>query len=156
MRAVQVNIHINAPMAQVFAVISDHERFLRSADGTKTKLLQEGSTERNGLGCLREVKVGQRAWYVEEITGWERPAFFEYTIRKASMPMRHERSRLSFTAADGGTDVQWTSRFSIPIPILGFFLGVAAVKLYSKAFLSLLTEAKAQLENRGTNIPTRP
>jgi len=148
MRAVQVNIHINAPIEQVFEAISDHEQFLRSADGTKTKLLQEGSGERNGLGCVREVSVGKRAWYVEEITAWNRPASFEYTIRRASMPIRHESSCLSFTEVGSGTDVQWSSRFSIPIPILGGLLGAAAERLYSKAFAALLATAKAQLERK--------
>jgi Polyketide cyclase / dehydrase and lipid transport len=150
MHEVQVNIHINAPIEQVFETISDHQQFLSSADGTVTTLLQEGKSERNGLGCIRQVKVGRRAWYVEEITAWERPIHFEYTIRKASMPIRHEVSRLSFTAANGGTDVQWSSRFSIPIPIVGLFLGAKAVNLYTKAFGALLKAAKAQLER--TNV----
>jgi uncharacterized protein YndB with AHSA1/START domain len=146
MRTVLVKIHINAPIERVFDAISDHERFLVAADGTKTEVVHAGSSERNALGCIREVKVGHRAWYIEEITAWERPSYFEYTIRKASMPIHHEGSRLSFTAADGGTDVQWTSRFSIPVPILGLFLGAAAAKLYSKAFTGLLSATKAQLE----------
>jgi hypothetical protein len=146
MHDVQVNIHIKAPIEQVFETISDHQRFLSSADGTVTTLLREGKSERDGLGGIREVKVGRRAWYVEEITAWERPIYFEYTIRKASMPIRHEVSRLSFTATHGGTDVQWTSRFSIPIPILGLFLSAKAANLYSKAFSALLKAAKAQLE----------
>ena len=149
MRSVQVNVHIQAPIERVFETISDHERFLRSADGTRTRLLEEGSAERNGLGCVREVKVGRRAWYVEQITAWKRPAYFEYAIRRASMPIRHEGSRLSFTEVSGGTDVQWSSRFSIPIPILGELLGAAAEKLYSKAFAALLATTKAQLERTG-------
>ena len=146
MRTVQVRIHVNAPIERAFEAISNHERFLIAADGTKTMVLQAGRSERNGLGCIREVKVGQRAWYVEEITAWDRPYYFEYTIRKASMPMHHGGSRLSFTAADGGTDVEWSSRFSIPIPILGLFLGATAAKLYTKAFTGMLTAAKTQLE----------
>jgi len=146
MRTVQVNVHIAAPIEQVFDAVSDHERFLLAADGTKTKLLKEGAVERNAVGCVREVTVGKRAWYVEEITAWERPTFFDYTIRKASMPILHEGSRLSFSVSDGGTDVEWTSRFSIPIPILGGLLGAMAANLYSKAFTGLLAAAKARLE----------
>jgi len=69
-----------------------------------------------------------------------------YTIREASFPIRHEVSGLTFTAAAGGTDVEWTSRFAIPIPIIGGYLGAKAEKLYSKAFTGLLTAAKARLE----------
>jgi uncharacterized protein YndB with AHSA1/START domain len=145
---VHVKVHINAPIEQVFDAISDHEQFLRADDGTATTLLRAGATERTGLGCLREVKVGRRARYLEEITAWQRPAYFEYTIRKASMPIRHEVSRLTFTAAAGGTDVEWTSRFAIPIPVIGGFLGAKAEKLYCKAFTSLLAAAKARLETR--------
>jgi hypothetical protein len=155
MRAVHVKLHINAPIAHVFDAISDHERFLVADDGTKTKVLQGGSADRNGLGCVREVKVGQRAWYVEEITAWERPSYFEYTIRKASMPIRHHGSRLLFTVADGGTDVEWTSRFRIPIPILSGFLGARAERLYSKAFHGLLIAAKAQLESANRSFSLR-
>jgi hypothetical protein len=148
MRNVRVNIHIDAPIGRVFEAVSDHERFLSAADGTTTALLQPGSTERNGLGCVREVRVGRRAWYVEEITAWERPAYFEYTIRKASMPIDHRGSRLSFTAINGGTNVEWTSRFRVPIPIVGGILGAAGARLYSKAFTNLLNAAKIQLELR--------
>ena len=146
MRDVHVKVHIDAQIERVFDAVSDHERFLRADDGTATTLLRAGASERVGLGCMREVKVGRRARYVEEITAWQRPAYFEYTIREASMPIRHEVSRLTFTAAGGGTDVEWTSRFAIPIPIIGGFLGAKAEKLYSRAFTGLLTAAKARLE----------
>jgi uncharacterized protein YndB with AHSA1/START domain len=146
MRDVHVKVHINAPLERVFDAISDHERFLRADDGTATTLLRAGVAERVGLGCLREVKVGRRAWYVEEITAWQRPSYFEYTILKASLPIRHEVSRMAFTAADGGTNVEWTSRFAIPIPLIGGYLGAKAETLYSKAFIGLLTAAKVRLE----------
>jgi uncharacterized protein YndB with AHSA1/START domain len=86
--SVQVQVHIDAPIDRVFEAVTDHEVFLRTEDGaTRTKLLRPGSADRNGLGCIREVRVGRRMRYVEEITAWERPASFEYTIREVSMPM---------------------------------------------------------------------
>jgi hypothetical protein len=42
--------------------------------------------------------------------------------------------------------VEWTSRFAIPIPIIGGFLGARAEIFYAKAFTGLLTAAKARLE----------
>ena len=110
-------------------------------------MIQEGNTERNGLGCVRKVEAGKRAWYVEEITAWDRPAYFEYTIRSASLPIQHEGSRLSFAATNAGTDVEWSSRFRIPIPILGGLLGKRAAKLYAHAFTRFLTAAKVRLEH---------
>lgn len=147
MRNVRVMVHINAPIERVFDAVTDHERFLRADDGTATTLLRAGDREAVGLGCMREVKVGHRARYLEEITAWQRPDYFEYTIREASLPIRHEVSRLTFTAAAGGTEVEWTSRFAIPIPLIGGFLGAKAEKLYAKAFTGLLTAAKSRLES---------
>lgn len=145
---VRVRVHIDVPIESAFDAVSDHERFLSSDDGMRTKLLREGIHERDGLGCLREIRLGRRAHYVEEITAWERPSFFEYTIRETSIPLRHEGSRITFTGASGGTDVEWTSRFEITVPIIGRFFGARVERLYTKAFTELLQAAKVRLESR--------
>jgi hypothetical protein len=151
MQHVHVEVHINAPIDKVFETICDHEHFIFTPDGTHTEIVKPGQSERYGLGCIRRVTVGTRAWYVEEITAWKRPSYFEYTIREASMPIRHTVSRLTFDAIDRGTDVHWTSQFQIPIPIIGRLLGARAKKLYAKAFYELLDAAKTRLET-----PTSP
>ena len=94
---VRVVVYIDAPVERVFDAVSDHEVFLHTTDGTTAKVVREGASERNGLGCIREVNAGERAWYIEEITAWERPFGFAYTIREASMPLRHLGSRLAFS-----------------------------------------------------------
>jgi len=45
--------------------VSDHESFLRSEGGVRARVVRAGEPERNGLGCLREVRVGRRVRYVE-------------------------------------------------------------------------------------------
>jgi hypothetical protein len=147
MQEVRVDIHIRAPIHVVFAAASDHETFLRTADGSTTaKVVRPGRPERNGLGCLREVSVRGKVRYLEEITAWEPPAAFGYTIRKTSLPLRHVGSRLTFTPRGSGTDVVWTSRFSVPIPFLGRLLEWRAKRLYEAAFGAILREAKERLE----------
>jgi hypothetical protein len=56
-RHVVVQIHIAASVERVFDAVSDHKRFLSADDGTRTNLLREGTAERNGLGCIREVRL---------------------------------------------------------------------------------------------------
>jgi hypothetical protein len=143
-----VNVHvlICAPIDRVFDAVSDHETFLRTKDGTRTRLLRPGSSERNGLGCVREVTAGPRVRYVEEITAWERPVSFEYTIREASMPMRHMGSRLAFASRGTGTDVVWTARFEIPVPVVGSPLRLWLEGHLARAFDEMLAVAKARLE----------
>src|SRR5919198_3737750 len=97
MPEVRVHVHIEAPVERVFDAVSDHETFLRSEGGVSATVLRAGQPQRNGIGCLREVRVGRRVRYVEEITAWERPSSFEYVIRETSLPLRHAGSRLTFT-----------------------------------------------------------
>ena len=147
MQEVVVLSHFEASIDRVFAAASDHEMFLRTADGSTTaRVVRPGNPERNGLGCLREVSVRGKVRYLEEITAWDPPRAFEYTIRKTSLPLRHAGSRLTFTPRGSGTDVRWTSRFTVPIPILGRLLEGRARRLCETAFATILRDAKERLE----------
>ncbi len=143
---VRVLIHIDAPVDRVFDAVSDHEVFLRTDDGTTAKIVREGATERNGLGCIREVNAGRRARYVEEITAWERPTGFAYTIRETSLPLRHLGSRLAFRPSGGGTDVEWTADFEVTVPIVGRLLRAWVDRRLARAFTEMLVAAKSRLE----------
>jgi uncharacterized protein YndB with AHSA1/START domain len=151
MPEVHVRVQIDAPVERVFDAVSDHESFLHSEGGVSATVLREGERERNGLGCLREVRVGRRIRYVEEITTWERPSSFEYIIRETSLPLRHAGSRLTFTSEGWGTEVEWTSRFEITVPIIGGLLGIRARRIYAASFRDLLLAAKARLQ-RGLSV----
>ncbi|MDC0680092.1 SRPBCC family protein [Sorangium atrum] len=152
MEEVHVNVYIHAPVERVFDAVADHERFLRSGDGTHTKVVRPGLTEHNGLGALREVRVGKRIRYVEEITAFERPCSFDYQIVESTQPLRHQGSRLRFTPRGEGTEIDWTSRFDIPLPLVGKPLGSLARRMFIAAFTELLLAEKARLE---ASQPTR-
>jgi hypothetical protein len=70
MAKVVVRASIEHPIVDVFALVSDHEKFLSGVSGTTTRIIKAGTEDRNGLGCVREVRVGDRVRYVEEITQW--------------------------------------------------------------------------------------
>jgi hypothetical protein len=145
MQEVRVLIHFGVPIERVFDAVSDHESVLR--DGrTKTRVVRPGAADRNGLGCMREVTVGGRGKILEEITLWERPTRFDYAIRQAPIPVRHEAGSMRFVANGSGTDVEWTSRFTIPVPIVGGLFGKLAGSAFSRVFRTFLTAARARLE----------
>jgi Polyketide cyclase / dehydrase and lipid transport len=146
MAKVFVGASIKRPPVDVFALVSDHEKFLSGISGTVTRIVKAGAVERNGLGCIREVRVGDRIRYVEEITQWQPPHSFEYLIREASVPIRHYGSRLDFTARQESTDVTWQSRFEVPIPIIGWVLGQVMKRRYKSAFSAMLSRARVMLE----------
>ncbi|WP_437734346.1 SRPBCC family protein [Sorangium sp. So ce1335] len=146
MEEVHVNVYIHAPVDRVFDAVADHEGFLRAGSTTQTRVIRPGLTERNGLGAVREVRVGRRIRYVEEITAFERPSSFEYRILESTPSLRHVGSRLRFTPRGDGTEVDWTSRFEIPLPLVGSFLGPLSRRMFTAAFTELLLAEKARLE----------
>jgi uncharacterized protein YndB with AHSA1/START domain len=146
MEEIHVSAYIHASVERVFDAVSDHESFLRTGDGLRTTITRPGTSERNGLGCLREVRNGRLIRFVEEVTGWERPASFEYQIRESTLPIRHHGGRLRFTARGAGTEIEWTSRFEVPVPLLGRALGPVARQTLTTAFTDLLLAAKLRLE----------
>jgi hypothetical protein len=141
-----VRASIARSQIDVFALVSDHEKFLSGISGTTTRILKAGTVERNGLGCLREVRVGSRIRYVEEITQWQPPNSFEYLIREASMPIRHHGSRLDFAIDQGSTNVTWQSHFDVPIPVIGWLAGQFMKRRYESAFAAMLSQARVILE----------
>ncbi|HEY2516439.1 MAG TPA: TrmO family methyltransferase [Polyangiaceae bacterium] len=156
MQDIRVRVHFDAPIDRVFDAVSDHESFLHSPDGTRTTILRPGAEEPNGLGCLREVRAGRRARYVEEITRWDPPNSFGYTIRESSLPLKHEGSLLTFTPSGEGTIVEWGSRLDVTVPVVGGFLGARAKHTLERAFTSLLVAAKPRVEGPVASMSLRP
>ena len=72
-------------------------------------------------------------------------------IRETSLPLRHAGSRLTFTPEGRGTDVEWTSRFEITVPLIGRLLGIRARRIYAASFRDLLLAAKERLEGGTTS-----
>jgi uncharacterized protein YndB with AHSA1/START domain len=150
MEEVHANVYIHAPIERVFDAVSDHESFVHAEGVTSTKIIRPGTDERNGLGCLRDVRVGPRVHYVEEVTAWERPSSFEYQVRESSRRIRHHGSRIRFIPRGEGTEVDWTSRVELTIPLVGRSLGPLFRRILTAAFTELLLAAKARLEAANT------
>ena len=145
MTRIHVSSYIHARREDVFDFVSDHEGFLRGPGIKSCKVTTPGKGDRNGLGALREVRGGGIR-FVEEITVFDRPSRYDYVIRECTLPIVHEGGRLSFFERGDGTEIDWVSDFSVPIPIAGGALGRIAALQLTEAFTRLLLRAKAALE----------
>lgn len=141
MAKVRVALHIERDIDEVFNRITDHETFLSQGKEMRTHVVTPGKVERNGLGCIREIRVGKRIRYLEEITGWVRPTSFEYIIREASIPIRHHGSRLEFSRKATGTEITWTSHYDVPVPVIGWAIAAYMKRKYEAVFGELLARA---------------
>lgn len=137
MRTIHVCRRLRAPIADVFAVLADHEGYIRFPGVRSCVLTQEGASDRNGAGAIREVDLGS-AWFREAITAFEPPRLLEYRILKSRPPIEHALGRIELTTTDEGCEVTWTSIFRITTPWLGGLMTRVAQRQMSRAFARVL------------------
>ncbi len=123
-------IHIaqgfDAPVAEVFSVLSDHERFGQLI-GVTMKRTKEGADGANGLGSVRSVHIGPLPSFDETITRFEENALIEYKITRGS-PIKNHVGTLRFAERDGRTHLDYTIELESKIP---FTTGVIKTALAS-------------------------
>lgn len=151
MRTIHVTRPLRAPIEQVFAVLADHEGYVRFPGVRSCTLTQTGTPDRNGLGAIREVDLGA-AWFREEITAYAPPTRLEYRILKSRPPIEHALGRITLTPTAEGCEVQWVSTFRITTPVIGGLMTVIAQRRMSRAFARVLAVSeRLAKELRGTS-----
>lgn len=152
MKTIRVEATIHAPVEAVFDLITDHARYRELPNVSDSSLLRRGQTDENGTGAVREIRSnGLR--FEEEITAFERPSYFEYRIIKSTLPIRHDGGRMTFTAVDGGTHIEWVTTFRLKIPVIGGLATLPAARSLDKAFSLMLASWRDRLEADATAQP---
>jgi uncharacterized protein YndB with AHSA1/START domain len=115
--------------ATVFAKLSEHEN-LGPVFGARITRVCDGDTSRNGPGSTRAVKVGPLPAFHETTTQVEPNQLIEYKISKGG-PMRNHWGVQRLTpTADGGTTLDYTIGFDLPVPGLAAVVGkVLAIRI---------------------------
>lgn len=153
MAEIRISAYIHAPREDVFAYVSDHERFLQGGAIKSCRVTKPGAGDRNGLGALREV-LGRGIRFVEEVTHFEPPARYDYLIRECNLPIDHEGGSLRLIERGDGTEIEWVTRFTIPVPLLGKALAQISVLQLTDQFNKLLLRTKRDLEATHRSRPS--
>lgn len=144
MRTITVTRVIPAPAEKVFDVLADHANYKRFPGVKDSKLLKEGTPDRNGLGAVRRIEASG-IWFEERITAFDRPRRFDYLIVACRLPLEHQGGSLRFEPIGGGTLVTWTSTMRLKVPVIGGLLTKVAAGKLGQAFGSMLREAERRL-----------
>lgn len=121
MRTITVRRTIDAPIEKVFDALADHANYKDFPGIRASKLIREGTAERNGVGAVREIDAG-KAWFQEEITAFERPRRLDYRIVKSRPPLDHRGGSVRLEPAGAGCAVTWTTTVGVKIPLIGGLL----------------------------------
>lgn len=137
MRTIQIKRQIKAPIEPVFELLSDHAGYSRFAGVRSAKLTKPGNTDRNGIGAVREIDLGN-AWFEEAITEYQYPYRLAYRIIRSRPPIDHKGGLITLTATEDGCLAEWTSTFRITLPVIGGLMTWIAVKQMSRGFAAVL------------------
>lgn len=105
----------NAPVSEVFATLSDHNTFGKIC-GINMSRVVDGADGANGLGSVREIKIGILPGFEETITEFKPDEFIQYKITKGS-PIKNHVGELRFSEEGGATTLDYTIELESKIPL---------------------------------------
>jgi uncharacterized protein YndB with AHSA1/START domain len=125
------------PPELIFAHLAEHEN-LAELFGTKITRLRDGDDgERNGVGSVRQLRLGLLPPFEETVTEYVPSERIVYRITKGS-PLRGHVGVMSFASAAGGTRFVYDIRLASPVPGL--------VSLVRAVLTRSITQALAKVE----------
>lgn len=116
-RAVTV-ARLDAPVAEVWAYLSNHENLPDYSGGTVQDVTidRSAATERDGVGTRRTCVAGKDR-FVEEIVYFEAPYVFAYSVGANSWGLKDHLAIVSLTPdGKGSTLVRWEMFFNHQAP----------------------------------------
>ena len=119
-QTITINQVFDAPLKQVFATLSDHEK-LGEICGITMKRVKDGAEQLNGLGSVREIYIGALPPFQETICKFIENEKIEYKITKGS-PIKNHLGVLVFSQDKNKTYLRYTIQLESRIPLTTFLI----------------------------------
>jgi uncharacterized protein YndB with AHSA1/START domain len=116
---------------QVFEYFAEHEN-LAAVFGAKITRLKNGTDgNRNGVGSVRQLKIGPAAPFEETVTEFVPNELIRYEITRGS-PLKGHHGELRFTEAGTGIHLHYEIAFGSKIPGVGAIVAMGLRKNVAK------------------------
>ena len=141
MRAHHVHVehHFAKAPERIFAYLAEHEN-LGEVFGAKVKRLRDGDSERNGVGSVRQLRVGPGPPFEETVTEFVPNELIVYRITKGS-PLRGHLGKMTFSPEGEGTKFIYDIRIASAIPGLAPLVHAALTRSITKGLAKIETDA---------------
>jgi len=121
---------------RIFAHLAEHEN-LAEVFGAKVTRLRDGEAERNGVGSVRQLKVGPMPPFEETVEEFVPARRIVYRITKGG-PLRGHVGVMDFEPTPaGGTRFVYDIRIASPIPGLAPLVTASLTRSICKALASV-------------------
>tara|TARA_R110001592_G_scaffold362933_1_gene678918 strand:- start:8814 stop:9242 length:429 start_codon:yes stop_codon:yes gene_type:complete len=114
-QTITINQAFDAPVKKVFSTLSDHEKFGKIC-GIDMERVVDGGAHLNGLGSIREIKIGVLPSFQETIIKFIENERIEYKITKGG-PIKNHLGILVFSEFKGKTQLKYTIELESKIPL---------------------------------------
>jgi uncharacterized protein YndB with AHSA1/START domain len=128
---VHIEHHFEKPPEQVFAYLAEHEN-LAEVFGAKIERLRDGEGDRNGVGSVRQLRIGPMPPFEETVTEFVPYERIVYRITKGS-PLRGHVGVMTFAHDAGGTRFVYDIRLASPAPGLALIVRSALTRSITKS-----------------------
>ncbi|MGY8802846.1 MAG: SRPBCC family protein [bacterium] len=112
---VEVKHRYNASPEAVWEIYVDHAKWSEWAGVGPSRLVTEGSPDRNGVGAVRGFSAGT----LEEVLSFDAPKRMTYTLVGGLFPIKNHLGEVTLAADGDGTLLRWRCEFESKIPGLG-------------------------------------
>ena len=134
MRATSTAV-VNAPMDQVWALVSDHEGMTGWGPGLKVDLVRNGDGDRNGVGAVRKIRTPLSVLaIVEEVVDFDPPYRMAYRA-VSGVPLKNYLGEIELTTVATGTRIDYSISADSRVPLVDD----VSVKAISRGLLMALT-----------------
>jgi uncharacterized protein YndB with AHSA1/START domain len=114
MQRIEIEQDFFKPVGAVFAYLAEHEH-LGPLFGAKVTRLRDGDTERNGVGSVRQLRLGPLPPFEETVTRVVPDELIAYEITKGS-PLRGHHGEMHFSPNGTGTHLRYVIAFGSVVP----------------------------------------
>jgi len=114
MQRIEIDYDFTLPVDRVYAYLAEHEN-VGPLFGSKIARVRDGDTSRNGVGSVRQLRVGILPPFEETVTAAVENERIDYRITKGS-PLRNHHGSMVFSAAGTGSHLHYVIEFGAVVP----------------------------------------